>query len=195
MSATPQEALELLLEGNRRFVANNLTNTRWSPQTRQAQLAGQSPTACILGCSDSRVPPQLVFDQGLGDLFMVRVAGNLLDDVALGSLEFALLKLEVPLAMVLGHEDCGAIKATLDEEAAAGEPSGYLHHLTDRIRPVLKHCKDPTDASEAVRVNAREVARRLRAEPLFANRIAEGRLLVVSACYDLASGEVEIIER
>ncbi|MDT8448358.1 MAG: carbonic anhydrase [bacterium] len=192
MNLRPKVALETLVEGNQRFITDQSRHPHESTLTRRALLDGQNPMACILGCSDSRVPPQLVFDQGLGDLFMVRVAGNLLDGVTLGSLEFAVTVLGVPLVLVLGHEDCGAVKAAIAVNQG-GTPN--LHHLTDRIQPILKLCKNPSDLDEAVRTNAIEVARRLRQETVFSERIADGSLLVVAAYYDLATGHVDILER
>jgi carbonic anhydrase len=146
----------------------------------------------ILGCADSRVPPEVVFDQGLGDLFVVRVAGNIVDDVVLASLEYGAGHLESPLLMVLGHSHCGAVAATLEE----GELEGHLNRLAEAIRPAALRAREhPGDPLErAVRINVEMTAECLRtSEPVLSERIRAGKLKVVGACYHLDSGEVELM--
>jgi carbonic anhydrase len=190
---TPDEALARLLEGNRRFAADRLRRPRQSPRRRAEVSAGQAPFAVILGCADSRVPPEVIFDKGLGDLLVIRTAGHVVDDAVLGSIEFGADHLEIPLVMVLAHSECGAVKAAL----AGGSPAGKQTRLLEMIRPACAAVRDrPGDpVDNAVREHGRRVAAALAAAPeVIAPRIADGRLRVVAAHYDLASGEVELLD-
>ncbi|OGG95082.1 MAG: hypothetical protein A2527_07865 [Candidatus Lambdaproteobacteria bacterium RIFOXYD2_FULL_50_16] len=189
MRPSPEEALVKLLEGNRRFLAGEQSHPRANIEIRRQLTLGQEPLACILGCADSRVPPQLIFDQVIGDLFMVRVAGNVLDDVVIGSIEFAVAVLETPLVMVLGHQNCGAVRAAIEHK----DKIGHLRNLTERIEPVFACCKDPNDPEEVAQINAKEVAKRLRLESLLATRIEAGQLKVVAAYYEMHHGTVQIL--
>src|SRR5881397_4271469 len=134
------EALERLRDGNRRFVLDVRTGERITSQTRRNELAeGQEPFAIILGCSDSRVPAEIVFDQGLGDLFVIRVAGNIVASSQVGSVEFAAERFGTPLVVVLGHSQCGAVQATLEQLARPREDqSRNLRSIVDRIRPSVE---------------------------------------------------------
>jgi len=148
--------------------------------------------AVILGCADSRVPPEVIFDQGLGDLFVVRVAGNVVDDIVLGSIEYAAAHLHTPLIVVLGHFRCGAVGATV----AGGELEGHLPGLAAAIQPAVDRVKGlPGDlVDHAVRANARMVADQLESSaPVLAELVEAGRLKIVATCYDLDTGAVELL--
>ena len=189
---TPDAALQKLMDGNRRYIDQKRTFPDQS-RSRIIEVAkGQNPFATILGCSDSRVAPEILFDQGLGDLFDIRVAGNFIDNVVLGNMEYAVLELGVPLLVVLGHERCGAVKAALD-----GKPvPGHIGSLVRAIKPaVYATIGQPGDAwDNAVRANVKMSVNNLKARsPILAKAIKAGTLKVVGGRYDLDSGKVEII--
>ncbi len=154
---------------------------------RRALVGGQHPFAVVLGCVDSRVPPELVFDQGLGDLLTVRSAGEVLDEVVLGSIAYGVLELGVPLIVVLGHQGCGAVAAAVHAEAG-GELPAHIAYLADRIRPAIDHSlQGEARIDAAVTENVRRVRARLAAEPALAARVTDGCLAVVGARYELTS--------
>jgi carbonic anhydrase len=189
----PDQALQRLLEGNRRYVTDQARHPNQTTQRRLGLAKGQAPYAIILTCSDSRVAPELVFDQGLGDLFVIRNAGNILDDHVLGSMEYAVEHLHVELIVVVGHAKCGAVAAAV----AGGEVPGHIRSLTDAIAPAVGDVKNlPGDkVDNAVRANARRVAKSLtQVEPFLKTAVTEGHLKVVAARYDLSTGKVEILE-
>ena len=198
------EALTELRAGNRRFVANQTQGASLSTQARRASLVErQEPFAIILGCSDSRVPAELVFDQGFGDLFVIRVAGNIVAPSQVGSVEFAASRFSTRLVVVLGHSQCGAVTATLEE--LLGHPttqSENLRSIVDRVRPsvepLFKRAGElDTDwlMGEAVRANVRASVHQLRhGSELLERLIRDDGLLVVGAEYSLASGEVSFLE-
>ncbi len=136
---SPQEVLEQLEEGNLRFVEGRKREQDVS-EARREELAtyGQNPMAVIIGCSDSRVPPELIFDQGLGDLFVIRTAGHVLDMIGIGSVEYAVASLSTPLVVVLGHEDCGAVKATVDSVINEEEIEGAISSVVEKIKPLVE---------------------------------------------------------
>jgi len=194
------EALERLSDGNRRFVANR----GGASVTRPNEVAaGQHPFAIILGCSDSRVPAEIVFDQGLGDLFVIRVAGNIVAPSLVGSVEFAAERFGTRLVVVLGHSSCGAILATLEELARPGEgQSPNLRSIVDRVRPSiagllateLRHDHDAL-VREAVRANIRASANHLRhGSRILEQLIHTDGLLVVGAEYSLETGMVDFFD-
>jgi carbonic anhydrase len=198
------EALERLIEGNRRFVSGVRSLETLATQVRRQEfLAGQEPFAVILGCSDSRVPVEIVFDQGLGDLFVIRVAGNIVAPSQIGSVEFAVERFGTTLVVVLGHTRCGAIEATLDAlQGPVDHPSRHLLSIVDRIRPAVEGLLE-TDlvadrerlARRAVRANVRMSAGALRhGSKLLERLILEDRLRVVGAEYSLETGEVTFFE-
>jgi carbonic anhydrase len=188
-----QEALARLREGNRRFVAR-------MPGPMEGPSAGQEPFAIILGCSDSRVPAELVFGQGFGDLFVIRVAGNIVAPSQVGSVEFAAERFETRLAVVLGHTQCGAVEATLEElHRPQGHESPNLRAIVDRIRPALEPllrgplARDPKALNaQAIRANIQTSVDHLRhGSELLERRIERDGLLIVGAEYCVETGTVE----
>jgi carbonic anhydrase len=199
-----QEALERLREGNRRFVANVQGAIGFPGQTRPADVAtSQQPFAIVLGCSDSRVPAEIVFDQGLGDLFVIRVAGNIVAPSQVGSVEFAAIRFSTRLVVVLGHSQCGAILATLEElRRPREEQSRNLLAIVDRVRPSveallateLRHDFGAL-VREGVRANIRASVNHLRhGSQILEQLIQEEGLRVVGAEYSLETGVVEFLE-
>lgn len=189
---TSEQALEKLMEGNRRYAAMRQQYPRQTSAHRHALLDGQYPFAVILSCSDSRVPSELVFDQGLGDLFIVRTAGHVVNDLVLGSIEFAVHALHVPLVMVLGHSQCGAVTSAI---AGQGMP-GHITHLIETIQPAVTSVQNQEGdlLENAIRANARLSAAHITAaSPVISQAVGEGRVRVVPAFYYLASGSVEIL--
>jgi carbonic anhydrase len=195
---TPLEALELLKEGNRRFLDDAPYNPPMDRLHRLHLAAAQQPFAAYLSCSDSRVPPELLFERGLGELFIVRNAGNTLCATALGSLEFAVTQLRVPLIVVMGHEACGAIRAAVsvarEQAAYTGNVSKVLQSLLPAVLEADPWAEDLCNA--AALCNVRKVVRELREEasPALLEPQNAGSLLVVGAYYHLDSGRVEFLE-
>lgn len=199
-----QEALARLQEGNQRFVSDAFGVTAVTSQSRRQQVAvGQEPCAIVLGCSDSRVPAEIVFDQGLGDLFVIRVAGNIVAPSQIGSVEFAVERCHSRLVVVLGHSNCGAILATLEELNRATEArSRNLRSIVDRIRPsvaplLATELRNQPQAlvREAVRANIRVSANQLRhGSEVLEHFIANEGLLVVGAEYSLETGVVDFFD-
>ncbi len=184
-----EEAYQRLMEGNARFVAGKSAHPDQSA-ARVAELeSGQHPFAVVLGCADSRVSPEVIFDQGLGDLFVLRVAGNVPDDEMTGSIEYAVEHLGAKLVMVLGHEKCGAVQATVQ----GGEVPGHLPSIVGRIKPSVAEAKAlPGDVvSNCVRINVQHVVTELRgSEPILKELVETGKLKIVGARYDLHTGKV-----
>lgn len=195
ISAT--DALERLRAGNRRFVAGERGNAASISQARRAELVdGQYPFAVIVACSDSRVPVELLFDQGLGDLFVIRVAGNIVAPSQIGSVEFAAATLGTRLVVVLGHSNCGAVDATLKEIARREHsPSPNLRSIVDRIRPAVEplvRAKGELTLDEAVAANVRQSVERLRhGSAILEELIESGELMVVGAEYSIQDGDVK----
>jgi len=198
------DALERLRDGNRRFVSGVRSNDTFASQARRSELAeGQEPFAIVLGCSDSRVPAEIVFDQGLGDLFVIRVAGNIVASSQIGSVEFAAERFSTPLVVVLGHSRCGAVLATLEELRRPREnQSRNLRSIVDRIRPSvevlltteLRHDSDAL-VQNAVRSNVRVSASHLRhGSEVLEQLIQTEGLLVVGAEYSLETGIVDFFD-
>jgi carbonic anhydrase len=197
------EALARLLEGNRRFVSETAAPALSSNARRAALVAGQEPFAIILGCSDSRVPAELVFDQGFGDLFVIRVAGNIVAPSQVGSVEFAASRYGTRLVVVMGHSQCGAVLATLEElQGQSTNQSRNLQSIVNRVRPSVetllsgRQDQDP-DAlvRDAVRANVRASVHHLRhGSELLEKLIQETGLVVVGAEYSLETGVVEFFE-
>jgi carbonic anhydrase len=203
---TPQEALARLVEGNRRFVAGEPERPDQTRDRRAALGDGQHPFALVLSCADSRVPPELVFDAGLGDLFVVRSAGHVLDHAILGTLEFGVEQIGTPVVVVLGHTGCGAVKATLQARSAHAAASGTdIDTLLEAIAPAVAEAErevawtpDVPDAVPtaildlAVKHHVERVVADVRVAPLVAPATARGAVLVVGGVYDLATGRVDL---
>lgn len=200
----PKEALDQLREGNERFVRGQRNGEQPVGASRRNELvAGQNPFAVILGCSDSRVPAEIVFDQGLGDLFVIRVAGNVVAPSQIGSVEFAVERFGTPLVVVLGHTCCGAVEATLEElERPSESRSRNLASIVDRIRPAVETLLE-TGIGEnrerlmhhAVRANVRAAAQQLRhGSRIIEQLVEQGNVLIVGAEYSLETGEVDFFD-
>jgi len=184
------EALARLREGNARFASHVRGEDVFPGQTRRTALTKtQEPFAIILGCSDARVPAEIVFDQGLGDLFTVRVAGNIAADAEIASIEYAVEHLHTPLVVVMGHQSCGAVAAAVE----GGEAPGHLPTLLQAIRPAVDEARKLKGdlATNAVRVNVEHVVAQLRSsKPVLAGVVASGKLQIVGAVYSLETGTV-----
>ena len=181
------EALARLKQGNDRFAQHHPQHPDESAERLTSLASGQHPFAVVLCCSDSRVPPELVFDQGLGDLFVVRVAGNTLDDAVLGSIEYAVEHIGCALVVVMGHEKCGAVTAALSDH----QEQGHIPSIAKPIQAVAAEARSMGGDAvhNAVALNARRVAGELRAsEPLLKKHATDGTMQVVSAVYDVATG-------
>jgi len=190
---TPAEANRLLVDGNARFVAGKSEHARQDPERRTELANTQHPFAVVLGCADSRTSPEVLFDQGLGDLFVVREAGNVLDDHTLGSIEYAAEHLHSPLIVVLGHERCGAIAAARDTVAAKGHAEGHIQSLVESIRPAVESTAGQ-DADATCKANVRNMVQALKtSEPLLKHLVEKGELNVVGAYYDLDTGAVTFL--
>ncbi|MCK4537309.1 MAG: carbonic anhydrase [Candidatus Krumholzibacteria bacterium] len=180
------EAFGKLMEGNRRYSEGRPLAPRRGSDRRKETAGGQKPFAIVLTCSDSRVVPEILFDQGIGDIFVVRVAGNVVDDLVLGSIEYAATHLSIPLLLVLGHDDCGAVKAAIAE----GVPEGHSGSFIDVIRPVI--AEDAAgDPVKAVHDNTLNVVRQLEGStPILKAMVEAGKLSVRGVHYDITSGLV-----
>jgi len=193
----PGDALARLLQGNNRYVANAPANKDYSAG-RAARLTAQYPIAAIVGCSDSRVSPELAFDQGPGDLFVVRVAGNFVNDDGLASLEYGVKFLGVPLIVVFGHTHCGAVTATVKVVREHAVLPGHLPELVRAIRPAVEIARTHGHGDLVADVtveNVRLNANRLRvSKPLIGEYVRTGKVQVVGAIYDLASGKVRVVD-
>ncbi|WP_026786388.1 carbonic anhydrase [Planktothrix rubescens] len=183
---TPDEALNQLLEGNKRFIENKPEHPHQNQERMKEVAAGQKPFAGILGCSDSRVSAEIIFDQGLGDIFVVRNAGNVVTPEEIGSLEFGALELGIKTIMILGHEKCGAVKATLDGNAVPGQ----IGSIIDAIKPAIKG--KPT-WEEAVIANVKLQLKHLNSSPVISQLIKEGKLKIVGGYYNLETGIVKLV--
>jgi len=198
-----RQILEELRQGNLRFLrAPDEPRHGCDAARRRAVAAGQAPRAAVLACADSRVPPEVVFDQGIGDLFVVRVAGNVVDELVLGSVEFAVATLGCRLVLVLGHSRCGAVAATVDAVEGAEVGSPHLQAIVERARPAVLAAR-PADGGSlrsvwidrAVRENTRHSARALQqGSSLLDRAIRDQGVLIASAHYSLDTGEVEFHE-
>ncbi len=198
-----EEALQRLQEGNNRFVAGNQGNKKAHVKNIPENKDSQNPFAIILGCSDSRVPAEIVFDQGMGDLFVIRVAGNIVAPSQLGSIEFAVENFGTQLVVVLGHSSCGAVSATLDDIQHPGSQAhSNVFSIVDRIRPAVepllstKLINDDEELLEAaIRANILASTNQLRHDsPLLESYVSQNKLRVVGAEYSISSGEVDILD-
>lgn len=186
------DAMRFLHDGNARYAGGRPTHPHETRERRLEIASAQQPFAAVLGCSDSRVPPEIVFDQGLGDLFVVRTAGHVVDDAVLASLEYAVLHLKVPLVVVLGHSGCGAVAAAVE----GGEHHGHLGHLVEAIRPAVEAAREKSGylLDRAVRENVVRVAAELQdSRPILAPLVQQEALVIVGAVYTLETGRVEFL--
>lgn len=191
---SPAEALAKLKEGNERFVANHLKHPHQDRDRRSELATGQQPFAIVLGCADSRTSPEVVFDQGLGDIFVVRVAGNVLNDETIGSIEYAVEHLGANLIVVLGHERCGAVKAAKETLAAHGTAPGHIQSLVKAIKPAVDSTKGK-ELDETIKANVRNVANSLKhSDPVLHHEVDLKKIAVVGAEYDLDTGAVEFLQ-
>jgi carbonic anhydrase len=183
------EVIAELKAGNQHHVKTQYLHPHETAARRRELTGGQHPHAVVLTCSDSRVPPELVFDQGLGDLFTIRVAGNVATDSEIASIEYAVEHLHTPLVVVMGHQSCGAVGAAIE----GGKPPGHLGTLVDAIRPAVERArKMPGNLSDnAIRINVEMVVEQLRASrPVLAEAVASGKVKIVGAVYALDTGVV-----
>ena len=186
-------SLDLLMAGNRRFVKGRMLHPDQTIGRRQDLAKGQQPFAIILTCSDSRVPPEVYFDQGLGDIFVVRTAGNVINDHVIGSIEYAVEHLKAPLLLVIGHERCGAVAAAV----SGGHVAGHIGSIVESIAPAVKAAAgkpgDPVDVT--VTTHALLTAEALRtSDPILAAAVKAGHLTVLAARYDLDTGRVDLLK-
>ena len=194
-SITPELALQKLMEGNLRYAEGNASHPHQSLERRAELISGQQPFAVILGCSDSRIPPELIFDQGLGDVFVIRTAGEVVDNASLASIEYAVDHLGVPLVMVLGHDSCGAVTAAVQ----GGEAEGHLGSLMDFIRPAVEQAREAGEGSDllngSIDNNVFNIVEALKSsQPVLSEKVEAGELMILGARYRLDSGLVEILE-
>lgn len=196
-NTSPVTAWKALKEGNERFVAGKPQHPSQSVEHRASLAGGQKPTAVVFGCADSRVAAELIFDQGLGDMFVVRTAGQAIDSAVLGSIEFAVTVLDVPLVVVLGHDSCGAVKAALAAINDGAIPGGFVRDVVERVAPsVLMGRRDGlTRVDEFEERHVREtVAQLVSRSSAIAERIEAGTLAVAGATYHLADGRAALVE-
>jgi carbonic anhydrase len=187
-SLTPQEALKKLLDGNDRFISSqNHTITTDQNQRRKALMENQTPFAVILGCSDSRVPPEILFDQGIGKLFIIRVAGNVLGPSEIDSLTYAIKVLKSPLILVLGHENCGAVKAVIQNKAE------LIPFVQKEISAGLKDLQDKS-LENCTKQNVKYIVQSIRALNTFKDEINKDQLEIVGAYYPFVSGKIDLIK-
>lgn len=192
---TPDEALNYLIEGNRKFLSEDTVHPPLDRKSRLELASGQQPFAAYVSCSDSRVPPELLFGRGLGELFIVRNAGNTVDTAAMGSLEFAVDVLKVPLIVIMGHENCGAVAAAV---SVVKNNTVFKGNIGQMIEPIIPAVIEAGwgDVNSAVRQNVRRIVRRLRTDsaPALLEPQARGALKVVGAYYSLKTGEVDFFD-
>lgn len=192
---SPIEAKQLLIKGNKRFLTGNMLGKDYS-LTRRSELAekGQHPFAVVVSCSDSRVPPESLFDQALGDLFVVRVAGNVITPIELGSIEYAVEHLKVPLVLVLGHEKCGAVTAAVE----GGEVPGSIGAITEKINPAIEQAKETSRSQEeliekSIELNVLRALKDIKTSPIIDHALGEN-LKLEGGVYHLEAGDVMWIQ-
>ena len=189
---TIKKALQLLVDGNKRFYSEKSAQHDISIGKRTSLAdGGQHPYALIVGCSDSRVPPEIIFDCGLGDLFVVRTAGNVVDDICMGSIEYGTEHLNIPIIVVLGHEGCGAVQAAVN----GGEADGCLRKIINRISVSLKAVSDAENVFTACEdENIRSTVRQIKENHIIGELIGKGEVLVIGAKYGLRDGVVSFFD-
>jgi carbonic anhydrase len=186
----PADALARLKAGNQRFVAGKLQHPHQNPRRRTELATGQRPFAIVLGCADSRTSPEVLFDQGLGDLFVVRVAGNILDDHVLGSIEYAVDHLGAQLIVVLGHQRCGAVQAAKETLDSKAEAPAHINSIVAAIQPAVEATRG-ADVEATIKANTDNVVQSLRSsEPVLKKEVEAGAITVLGAYYNLDTGAV-----
>jgi carbonic anhydrase len=190
------EAQDRLMEGNKRFMTGNLSTKDIGQGRRQELSKGQHPFATVLSCSDSRVPPEIIFDQGLGDIFIVRVAGNVVDPITLGSVEYGVEHLHTPLLIILGHEQCGAVKAALETK---GEPEGNIGAILKKIMPAVEDAKKANKDKEAtlelaIKNNIRNAYSEIMKSKVVSELVHKDKVKVIAGEYLFGIGKVETID-
>lgn len=187
---SPDEALKALMIGNQRYMRDELLHADNNATRRAGLFSKQQPFAIVLGCSDSRVPPEIIFDQSIGDLFVVRVAGNVVGAIELDSIEYSALYLDSRLILVLGHENCGAVKAVLDKNTKD------IDAIANKIEPAIQGIspEEKNALQKAVQANVHQVVTQLSISPVLAQLLKLGKLKIVGGYYDLLSGEVFLLE-
>src|SRR5246127_2827454 len=193
-SVAPAEAISKLKEGNGRYTSGNLQHPGQTTERRTELAKTQHPFAAIVCCSDSRVPPEIVFDQGLGDLFIVRVAGNVINDEGLGSIEYTVDHLGTRLILVLGHQRCGAVDAARETIAAKGKAPGHIQSLVTAIKPAVEAtAKD--DLETTIKANVKNVVQALRSStPILKGEVDSGKIQVIGGYYSLDTGAVTFLD-
>ena len=188
---SPDQVLSRLQDGNARFVEDKLDGKLQNSSRRGELTSGQEPYAIILSCADSRVVPELAFDTGLGEIFVVRVAGNIANTSSIASIEYAVAHIGTPIVVVMGHESCGAVNAALQ-----GGDNGYnLNHLVSHIVPAIESAPDGSSVNDVVRENARLTAKALlERSTIIRNAVEGGKVRVLPAYYSLHTGEVEFLD-
>lgn len=198
IATTPEAALRALKTGNTRFFSGQARRPEMSAAERRAQILGQTPFAVILACSDSRVPTEIVFDQGLGTLFITRIAGNVVNEGTTGSIEYAVNHLKTHLVVVMGHEGCGAVKAALlsAEDRARETPSiqALLNQIVPSVSKIPKLRDEKATMREAVVANVRQQVANIKKQPAIQAAIASSKITVVGAFYEITSGAVDFFE-
>lgn len=192
----PLEAWQRLAEGNARFVASESQHPNQDATRRASLTSGQNPFAAIFGCGDSRLAAEIIFDLGLGDAFVVRTAGQVIDNSVLGSLEYAVGELEVPLIMVLGHDSCGAVTAAKEAHETGNMPHGFVRNLVERILPsvISPYLREGADVNDMVREHTYQTAARIAEQSrVVAQGIDSDKVAVVGVYYHLADGRAELV--
>lgn len=195
---TPEEALLSLKAGNTRFYSDKPERVFTDVNHRRAQIMAQTPFAAIVGCADSRVPVEIIFDQGPGDIFSIRVAGHVISPGALGSVQYAVAHLKIHLVVVLGHEGCGAVAAAMPDAIQRTDEPSHVQFLLEAIAPALldlPSIRDPkARMREACVLNVMHQKKRLESDPFIAQAVASGQIRVVGAFYEIGSGAVDFLE-
>ncbi len=194
--STPDEALRFLLDGNERFVAGQVEHPNQDAERREESVNVQRPFAVVFGCSDSRVAAEIIFDRGLGDLFVVRTAGHLVGDEVMATIDYAVAVLETPLVVVLSHDSCGAVAAALQAHESGVTPPGNLRHIVERITPEILAARSQgiTDPDEIAKLNGRSTARQILADSaLVRDRVLEGRCGLAVLAYRLVDGRTNLV--
>ncbi|AFS78887.1 carbonic anhydrase CynT [Gottschalkia acidurici 9a] len=186
----PEDAKKLLLEGNKRFISGEILNKDLSKENLKKLSMGQKPLAVIVGCSDSRVNPEIIFDQGLGDLFVIRDAGNVIDKITMGSVEYGVEQLGAPLIVVLGHEKCGAVEATVNKAQASENIQGIIEKINISLEGIDNNASKDKIYAEVEDKNIENTVNEIKREPVIENLIKENKVQVIGAKYHIETGEV-----